>query len=134
MKTLIIGNSHVGAIIKAYKDDPSIADLQFLAVNGNTLLQNLLVNERCELSSEKQHITDAIVEQGLQGVSLNEFDYIMIYGCQLRAAGGGEHWISKIRNTTVSYSHQVRNAAEYRLRTRYDALSVSAACVGLAIE
>lgn len=111
MKTLIIGNSHVGAVIKAYKDNPSVADIQFLAVNGNSLLQNLNINERCELISDKQHITDAIAEQGLQGVSLNDFDFIMIYGCQLRAAGSGEHWINKMRHFATSYSSQVRHAA-----------------------
>ncbi|MFK7859938.1 MAG: hypothetical protein AB8B64_14005 [Granulosicoccus sp.] len=122
MKILVAGNSHIGALMKARAESPD-DNIQFLTYNGNTLLQNLQVNERCELSSTRQHITDAIVDQGLKQVSLNSFDYIFIYGCQLRAAGNGENWLNVVISTGQGFSEQahsvalrdyVRNTAHYR--------------------
>lgn len=110
MNILIMGNSHVGALIKAYKDNPS-GDVQFLAVDGNSLLQNLEIDEQCQLISTKRHITEAIADQGLENVSLNTFDFIFVYGCQLRAAGSGVHWINKVCSPTEGFSEQVLTQA-----------------------
>lgn len=111
MKILIVGNSHVGALIKAYREDPSLGDFHFLAVEGNSLLPNLQANERCELVAPRKHISDAIADQGLEGVSLNNFDAVVVYGCQLRAAGSGVHWINKIKSPTENYSEQALHAS-----------------------
>lgn len=122
MKILVAGNSHIGAVMKAHAENPQ-DNIQFLTYAGNTLLQNLQVNERCELSSNRQHITDAIAEQGLENVSLNSFDYIFVFGCQLRAAGDGENWLNIVIDADRGFSEQahrvarrdyVRDTAHYR--------------------
>lgn len=78
----------------ASRNDPLLGDFHFPAVEGNSLLPNLEANERCELVAVRKHISDAFADQGLEGVSLNNFDAIFVYGCQLRAAGSGIHWIN----------------------------------------
>ena len=110
MRILVAGNSHVAALIKAHAENPH-DNIQFLTYSGNSLLQNLQVNENCELSSTKQHIADAIAEQGLKQVSLNSFDYIFVYGCQLRASGSGENWIDMVVGESRGFSEQAHSVA-----------------------
>lgn len=111
MKTLVIGNSHTAAVIKARKQSPREEDLRILGLGGNFLVPNLLLNERCELTSEREDVLQIIEEQGFKGVSLNGFDLLIVYGCQLRAAGSGERWISKVSDPIAGFSRQVRQAA-----------------------
>ena len=110
MKILVAGNSHIAAVMKAHTEDPH-DNIQFLTYSGNTLLQNLQVNEQCELTSTRQHITDAIAAQGLKQVSLNSFDYIFVYGCQLRAAGNGENWLNIVIGAGRGFSEQAHRVA-----------------------
>lgn len=111
MKCLIIGNSHVGAIIKAYKEKKYEGfELDFLAMGGNLLLPQLEVTNSFSLGTQSQRIQSLLDNLELsESNNLDKYDYIIVYGCQLRSQGAGENWFKHISQHNEQYSSQAWN-------------------------
>lgn len=102
MRVCIIGNSHMGALVKAIKDQPQSLDAEILAYPGNKLLKGLKINKDYELVSEDEDLAYLIQKSDIK--ALSNYQVVIIYGCQLRSARKGENWFEHIKKYDYQYS------------------------------
>ena len=94
-KLLIIGNSHLAALRNALNEvgEPSDVDISFLARGGVGLASKLCVNNGV-LSGVDKGSTYLIYRiTGKRELILNDYDLIIVYGCQLMTSAHGQLWI-----------------------------------------
>ena len=102
MKICIIGNSHVAALKRAIRAHPNPLGVDILALGGRALLPNLKIDENHQLYSTHVEVANAIHESEIK--VLSDYSFVVIYGCQLRAAGRGLNWFRHIRQANDRYS------------------------------
>jgi hypothetical protein len=98
----------MGVLAKAIGSHPRASNIDFLAVGGPGLLPSLEIDKQYYLFSKDADINREVIKSEVE--ALSKYSAVIIYGCQLRATGGGGNWFKHIRKEACNYSSAFSNA------------------------